>query len=114
MIVWYADSLRRIVSVIWSILRVIDLGIREKKMTDVVKSQFAPKKTNRLAIAEAPCPDCGRMIQVFSKNGPGTWEKRVRGQMVQHLKIHGYRSRPLSLRADSACRVIRYPQEHEA
>ncbi len=87
-------------------------------MTDTsvpVKSQFAnTKNANRLAIAEAPCPDCGRVIQVFSKNGPGTWEKRVRGQMVQHLKIHGYRSRPLSLRADSACRVIRYPQEHEA
>ncbi len=69
------------------------------------------KNETRIAVAEAPCPDCGRMIQVFSKNGPGTWEKRVRGQMVQHLKIHGYRSRPLSLKADYACEVIRYPRE---
>lgn len=60
--------------------------------------------------AECPCPDCGRWIQSFKKTS-GSWEKRVRGQMVQHLKTHGYRGRAASVKADDAMVYIQLHDE---
>ena len=60
-------------------------------------------------VVEVPCPECPRIIQTFKKTH-GSWEKRLRGQMLQHLKIkHGYHGRPKSIKADEAMKFMRWP-----
>lgn len=59
------------------------------------------------AVAEAPCPDCGYMVQVFKNKGRFTLWNRIRRQMVAHLKTHGYTGRAVSVKADGLC--VRYP-----